>query len=150
MKAFRFRLASVLKVREHEFDLCKRALEAAQTDLLRADSADASARMAVAEAERLSRERLVRGISGGELRTQQRNLIGLRAAQTSAAVEREERQAQVERARTAVSEAWKQVRMLEKLREKKRGEHRVELERAEQALQDEMGLRVVQGQEGIA
>jgi flagellar FliJ protein len=140
MAPFRFRLATLLKLRENERR--QRQLESAQAQeaerILQEQASEVAGEIDWTKAR-------VRSASApGELPVDgilelQRYALQLKAQAMMIARQAATIRAEVERRRQALLEADRQVRMLEKLRERQVAAHRVELEDRERQLLDEIG-----------
>ena len=136
MKRYRFRLETVLRVRRLEEETARLELLAANTSLAgacaRRDDAAAHYRLIPIELGSCSTEDL--------LRTRQRaELAAAALAVREVAVDDAARRA--EAAREAWMAAVSRVKVLERLDERRREEHRLELERDETRFLDDVGAR---------
>ena len=142
-KRFTFRLETVLRVRELHEREAKRKLAAKSAEIARLDTLNAQS------AEEIRREQavLLSGQQGGRLDplALQRSrawIAHLRRTISARQVQRVTLEAQRQELQAAYYEARKQVRMLEKLRERRWGEYVQERNRAEQAESDELARQL--------
>ncbi len=147
MAAFRFRLQTILRLREKERD--ERRRELAQSIQARQILEDHQQQVA-AEWQALN-ERLRDCSQAGEVQVDL--MLALRRYQMMVAAQREflaQQMVQVDeemaRRRERLMEADRQVRVLEMLREKQLEEFRQEEKRAETKVLDEVGARTVQSE----
>ena len=146
MTTFQFRLATLLKLRENErrqrqIELGQ-AMEAERIMMGRADGVAAEIVLAKEKVRAASSPGQVMVDSVLEL---QRYTLQLRAQARTIAEQITQVRAEVERRRLILVEADRQVRILEKLREKQAAAFQFDLQRREQLLLDEMGQKRVRG-----
>jgi flagellar FliJ protein len=152
-KRFRFRLDAVERVRRQRRDEQRRAVAEAIRAVQQVDEHMAR----LNEQIRRSMEEAVAGQRGGPLdlamvRSHEFHRGWLHRQLAGARIARDERSRELARRRRALAEATKQLRVIEKLREKQWQGHIREIEREEQMLADEMTLarycRTVSGVSG--
>jgi len=142
MQPFRFRLATLLRLREAARDERRSALaEAFQVD-------DLLRRQREGVAEELQRLKTLCRVAAGpgqvdvdRLVEAHRFELALRAHGKALDRQREAVAAEIERRRQALAEANRDVRVLEKLRERQAGRHRKEQDRRERKQLDEVALQ---------
>ena len=144
MATFQFRLATLLKLREN--DRRQRQIELGQA--LEAERIITSQAEAIAQEIVLAKEKVRMVSSPGEVLVDsllelQRYTLQLRAQATMIAEQIAKVRAEVERRRLILVEADRQVRVLEKLRDKQSSVFRFSEQRREQKLLDEMGQKKV-------
>lgn len=140
MARFRFRLQTLRRLREiHRDELRVRLAEAFQAERILAEEREALA------AERTGLTALQRRLveygklDVNRLLASQRYQLVLEAQERSLAEQARQLAEEVERRRQAVVEADRQVRALDKLRQRRQSEHRAAAERAEAKRLDEIG-----------
>lgn len=142
MATFQFRLTTLLKLREN--DRRQRQIELGQA--MEAERIISRQAEAIAQEIVLAKEK-VRAVSSlGEVLVDsllelQRYTLQLRAQASVIAEQIARVRAEVERRRLLLVEADRQVRMLEKLRDKQSAAFRFDEQRREQKLLDEMGQK---------
>jgi flagellar protein FliJ len=142
MAKFRFRLATLQKLREvHRDELRSKLAEAVQAQqILEEQSAQVAAE--IANLESMRRKAVTSSsINVDSLLEAQRYQGVLIVQQTKMREQMRLLTAEVERRRAAVVEADRQVKVLEKLHERKLEEHRGERQRAETKVLDEVAAR---------
>lgn len=142
MREFKFRLATLLKLRESTREECRRRL--AETfcvdDLLRRQIEGIDLQITHL------RHRCRAAVNVGQvdidtLVAAQRNEMALRFQRLQNVRQREHVAREIEKCRTTIIEADREVRVLEKLRDKQSARHRTEQHRAEIKELDEMGIQ---------
>lgn len=147
MKRFVFRLASILRLREFEFEQARArwAQLERERSARRAQVEESTER--VARAQRRMADDVAAGSLGRELSLRARGLAVGRFLQAQAESRLEEMDEPCETARTQMIEAQVPVRSLERLRDKQAEAHRAAFLREEQALLDEQAsLRAARSQ----
>ncbi|GAB4128680.1 flagellar export protein FliJ [Thermopirellula anaerolimosa] len=147
MASFRFRLQTILRLRENERDERRRELaQAVQAK----EVLEEYERQTAAEWQRLN-ERLRDCSRVGEVQVDL--MLNLRRYQMTVAAQRdvlkgqmEQVEQEIERRRERLAEADRQVRVLEMLRERQLEEYRREENRLETKILDEMGTRTVRSE----
>ena len=142
MATFQFRLTTLLKLREN--DRRQRQIELGQA--MEAERIISSQAEAIAQEIVLAKEKVRAVSSPGEVLVDpllelQRYTLHLRAQASVIAEQIARVRAEVERRRLMLVEADRQVRMLEKLRDKQSVAFRFDEQRREQKLLDEMGQK---------
>lgn len=135
---FRFRLASVLRVRRAEMERCQRRVAARLASIHELEQRGARLDVEIRRQVEAARQSLC----GGSLAIEQvmwdrHQLARLRRelAETGASIERH--QAELTRERAALSAAHVRVRVLERLEERRRDAHAAEAARIQRAIDDE-------------
>lgn len=141
MKKFSFRLEAVLKLRRHEFERKERAFAVARSRAAQMARDHDAAGAQAAERAAIWIERARLGLDSARVGVEQ---FGLRRAfvdwrETGARVE--EAKAVAEQARIELTAAATKMRALESLRERAKERHRLEVQREEIAILDEIGAR---------
>jgi flagellar protein FliJ len=142
MTTFHFRLATLLRLREATRDERRGALAEAYRvdDVLRQRIEHVARELASLRAQ--SRQAAARGaVDVDRLLEAQRYELALRAAERQLAEQRASVAEEIERRRRDLAEAGREVRVLEKLREKQQWRHNREEARRETKVLDEVGLR---------
>lgn len=142
MATFRFRLQPLMKLREADRDRCREELaEAYRADQFLADR-QAELLQEIEEAKELTRNQSQPGtVSVDALLDTHRYEIVLTAQLNQVAMKRNQVAEEVERRRQALVEADRELRILEKLRERHAREFRRHEEKLETRQLDEVGLR---------
>lgn len=141
--SFTFRLERVRALRERAEDSAKEDLASSLDVRLRGESMLRTASAAVEEARTARRFRAEAGaVSGTDLLAAQAYVEKTEREREAAALELDRREAEVDARRTALEQAARERQVLEKLKERKRDEHRAETARVEGALLDELALSV--------
>lgn len=142
MKKFNFRLQRVMEVRETKEKECQRELALSQEELNRQENL---LEKTVAESKR-SREGLRQALEKSSNAGRLTALDGWRERQEKehrAQSDRTRKQkGEVDRSRKALVQASKEKKILERLRERRRQEHRALTQKEEQAFLDELGCRI--------
>jgi flagellar protein FliJ len=139
MSRFHFRLEPLLKLRESRRDECRAALaEAFRVDEVLRKQFDALEQDLAALREYCRQKSAPGGVDIDRLVEAQRYELVTRSQQRSIVQQRETVAAEIERRRQALVEADREVRVLEKLRERKAEQHRREEELREVKRLDEV------------
>jgi flagellar protein FliJ len=139
MAKFKFRLATLLRIREAARDERRSALaEAYRVDGLLRQQLDGVARDLEALAARRRQAAGPGEVKVDRLVEAQRYEVTLRRQQRQTVRQREAVAAEIERRRQALIEADREVRVLEKLREKQADQHRTAEERRDASRLDEV------------
>jgi flagellar FliJ protein len=141
MKHFRFRLESVLRLREQAEEAarerCAKANGAVESAAARLRAAEA----AIAASDETRRDVLGRGVRVDEIEKLRLHGVLLRERRLVAARELEDRKREAEVARRELLQATQQRETLDKLRDRQRHVYAYEAARAEQKLLDELAGR---------
>lgn len=142
---FNFRLERVRALRERFEDLAKEELAASLSLRLEGEAMLAAAESLQYEAQ-AERRRTVAAheLSGSDLVAHQLYSEQLQRRREAAALELDRRDAEVTARRTALSAAARDRQVLERLKERRRTDHRREAERRDGALLDEMAITLHQ------
>lgn len=140
-KAFRFRLDTLLRLRQQHEDAEKRAVAARMLEVSRTQQRLADIAVAIAR----QTDALRRTTQGEMLAVDDliaaRNWLGrLRRDFLGAQLDLQEQQQRLIAARQQLAEAAKQTKVLSKLKERRRGEYEARQSRAEDILLDEVGV----------
>jgi flagellar FliJ protein len=142
MARFTFRLEPLLKLRQSRRDECRAALaEAYRVDEVLRKQFDGLERELAALREYCRQKSTPGGVDIDRLVEAQRYELVTRAQQQSIAQQRETVAAEIERRRQALMEADREVRVLEKLRERQAEQHRREEELREAKRLDEVATQ---------
>lgn len=140
-KPFRFRLERIRELREHDEDRAREQLASSLGAQLRGQAMLQAAAELVAGAHAERRDGAGTGaIAAGDLQAHQLWLERLQRKRADAELALERASAEVDARRGALVEASRRREALERLKDRKRQEHRVTMERREGALLDEMAL----------
>lgn len=148
MPKFQFRLATLLRLREAVRDERQIALAEAYRadDVLRQRQEELAAELVQLKGS--CRQAAAPGqVDIDRLLAAQRYELSLRAAGVQVSQRREQIGAEIERRREAVVQANRDVRVLEKLRERQADRHRDEEAHREIRLLDEVGARLATGED---
>ena len=141
MARFRFRLQTLRRLREiHRDELRVRLAEAFQAERILADERTALAQERAELADQQRRMVTQGSLDVNRLLASQRYQLLLESQERTLAEQALKLAEEVERRCEAVVEADRQVRSLDKLRERKEQEHRVAAERTEAKRLDEIGM----------
>jgi flagellar protein FliJ len=142
MNTFTFRLATLLKLRENERQQRQVELgQALEAERILQQQADGIAAEIGAAKDNLRAAAAPGEVSADAVLELQRYTLQLRAHAHLIAEQAARIRAEVERRRGVLTEADRQVRILEKLRDKQAAAFRAELEHREVKLLDEIGQR---------
>ncbi len=145
---FRFRLEPVLRLREHRLDRCRHDLAAAVERLAEVEREERAIAAALQAAQDALGRRIQAGVDGGSLAASLDAVDGLRGRYRACARARIDAEHGIGEARSRVAEGHRDVRVLEKLREREREAFRREADRvAQQRLEEAARLAVAQGSE---
>ncbi|HWE03153.1 MAG TPA: flagellar export protein FliJ [Tepidisphaeraceae bacterium] len=149
MPQFHFPLAGVLRHREHLEQECQRNVAGIQQRMREAQDAlrelDQSMQRNIAE---VRENRLVGRLDMGFLAAHRRYIASVQRKGTMMAQKMALMQRELDTARAALSEAAKQRKIIEKLREKQMHRWQQERDRKESAELDEMSMRLFASQSG--
>lgn len=149
----KYKLQRLLEMRERTRDEaalyladCRRELKAAENELNNRRKAVENCRRAQAEMQKALMEKSQSGMKSSEMVTYRQRLSDLRENEKMllAAVEEQKTvvnraEQKVDKALSSLNEAAKEVKVIEKHRENWRDERKIETERREQKLNDEIG-----------
>jgi len=145
MTQFRFRLQSLLKLRMAERDSRREELANAYRADQVLEQRQAALEQEIAEAQRQAKEHAAPGtIHVDRLLNAHRYELVLQAQHQQLARQRQLIAAEIDRRRQALVEADREVRVLEKLREKHAAEYAYREQRADTNQLDEIALRRIQ------
>lgn len=144
-KPFKFRLQSVLEIREDEETKAKEQL--AETMALRNQGRDQlkAAEQLVADADQAARDRKLAPMSIDQLAAQQAWRERLERHRLAAGRQLEEAEGEVTLSRNALVAAHQRRAALDRLKDTKAAAHRADLERIDAAEADEMAIRMHHG-----
>ena len=147
MGSFEFRLQSVLRVREAERDEKRSQLAEAYhvEQVLKGQASQLSDELADVQQEIRNRSKPGQ-IDVDHLLASHRHAIAVRAQQAQLAAQMEQVQTEIQRRRTLLVEADKQVRVLEKLRQRRLQQHRQGQQQAEIKTLDEISAQRYESQ----
>jgi flagellar protein FliJ len=148
MAAFRFRLATLLRLRENVRDDCRAQLAAAQRaqDIIYARIAELSGEIDQLR-QRVGIVSRPGTVDVDQLLEASRYEMTLKAQRQSADEQRRAVEAEVERRRQALVEADREVKTLEKLREQQTTRHQLEQHRRETKQLDATAIQLHYGKE---
>jgi flagellar protein FliJ len=139
-RPFNFRLERVRALRESFEDQAKEELAASLSVRLKGEAMLRAASESFTHAQATRRESAVLELSGQDLLAAQAYIERTSRAHHAAELELDRRDAEVEARRTALIAAARERQVLERLKERRKADHRRESDRAEGALLDEMGI----------
>lgn len=148
-RPFQFRLERVRALREGVEDQAREQLAASLSTRLRGEAMLRAASESFSEAQENLRGSASSESSGHELVAIQAYLDRADRARQAAALELDRQDAEVDARRSALQAAARERQVLERLKERKREEHRREAARVEGALLDEMALTAHRRAEGM-
>ncbi len=142
MSQFKFRLETLMKIRERERDEAREELAKAYqaVDILGEQFRDVAGQQQENESQR-SEVQAVGKISVDSVIEVQRYRLLLRASRNEVVKQIEQVEVEVERRRQVLIEADREVRVLEKLKEKQMQRHAEEQDRIENNQMDEFGTQ---------
>ncbi len=136
--AFTFRLERVRALRERSEDLAREELAASLSLRVQGEGMLRSAEYRLEEARELKRGHRGAPLTGEDLRAAQAYLEQTERMREAAALDLERREADVEAHRGALEAAARERQVLERLKDRRHAEHKVEAARVESGLLDEM------------
>ncbi|MBW3609684.1 MAG: flagellar export protein FliJ [Actinobacteria bacterium] len=140
-RPFVFRLERVRRVRERAEELAQQELASSLQSHRHGEAALGAASSRLDDARRTHPLRAREsGVAGADLRAAQAYLERLAAQRRHAAQELDDRSAEVQARRDALREAARELEVLERLRERRRGEHTRNSERLSAVALDEVAL----------
>jgi flagellar protein FliJ len=139
-RPFNFRLERVRALRESFEDQAREELAASLSVRLKGEAMlrAADERYATAQSER--RDTATLDVTGHDLQAAQAYVERTSRARHAAELELDRREAEVESRRTALLAAARERQVLERLKERRKADHRRESDRIEGALLDEMAI----------
>lgn len=142
MAGFRFRLEAVQRLRKQAMDTCRRDVAIAIRALQEMDEVIADVTAHLEQSTEVQRQsRRVGKIDPQALSTQQLHRGFLQRRLKELGVEREQCVARLETQRAKLEEATKNLKVIEKLREKQWNKYQIDLRRREQSVSDEMAVQ---------
>jgi flagellar FliJ protein len=141
-RPFTFKLERVRALRERKEDLAKEELAASLALRLRGEAMLQAAAENLEQARGLQRASVGAAMTADQLQAAQLYLERTERERESASLDLDRQDAEVESRRMALRTAAREREVLERLKERRRAEHRREADRREGALLDEMALNV--------
>jgi flagellar protein FliJ len=141
-RPFTFKLERVRALRERKEELAKEELAASLALRLRGEAMLQAAAESVEQARGLQRAAAGVAMTAQELQAAQAYLERTERERQSAELDLDRRDAEVDARRTALQGAAREREVLERLKERRRGEHRREADRREGAVLDEMAINM--------
>jgi len=139
-RPFQFRLERVRALRERAEEEAREELASSLAIRMRGEAMLRAAADGVDGARAARRRSSSAVLSGAELRALQAYMERTERTRESAALELDRRDAEVDARRSALAQRSQDRQVLERLKERRAADHRVETERREGALLDEMAL----------
>ena len=139
-RPFQFRLERVRELREHAEDQAREELASSLAIRMKGEAMLRAAADDMGAAHDARRKSSTADLSGAELLALQAYLERAERQRESAALELDRRQAEVDARRQALAVRSQERQVLERLKDRRRDDHRRELERREGALLDEMAI----------
>ncbi len=139
-RPFTFKLERVRALRERKEELAKEELAASLALRLRGEAMLHAAYENVEEARRLQRSAAQHSMTAAELQAAQAYLERTEREREIASLDLDRRDAEVDARRSALQNAAREREVLERLKERRRDEHRREADRRAGALLDEMAI----------
>jgi len=139
-RPFTFKLERVRALRERKEELAKEELAASLALRLRGEAMLHAAYENVEEARKLQRSAALSSMTASELQAAQAYLERTEREREIASLDLHRRDAEVDARRTALQNAAREREVLERLKERRRDEHRREADRRAGALLDEMAI----------
>lgn len=148
-RPFTFKLERVRALRERKEDLAKEELAASLALRLRGEAMLRAAAESMEQAQGVQRAATGSAMTARELQAAQAYLERTERERLSAELDLGRRDAEVDARRIALQNAAREREVLERLKERRRTEHRRESERRQGALLDEMAI-TMHRREGLA
>ena len=148
--SFTFKLERVRALKEQTEERAKEELAASLALRLKGEAMLMSASRNVEDARRVQRQAAETGVSGQDLLAAQAYLERTERERESASLTLFRRDAEVEARRAMLEAAAREREVLDRLKERKREEHRREAERLEGAALDEMAINIHRRARGAA
>jgi flagellar FliJ protein len=139
-RPFNFRLERVRALRESFEDQAKEELAASLSTRLKGEAMLRAASDSFSHAQATRRESAVLEMSGQDLLAAQAYVERTARARQAAELELDRREAEVDARRTALVAAARDRQVLERLKERRKADHRRESDRVEGVLLDEMAI----------
>ena len=141
-RPFIFKLERVRALRERKEELAKEELAASLAHRLRGEAMLHAATETLEDARCKQRETAVVQVTAQDLQVRQAYIERAERERESASLDLDRRDAEVDARRTALQAAARDREVLERLKKRRRDEHRKESERREGAVLDEMALGI--------
>jgi flagellar protein FliJ len=148
-RPFTFKLERVRALRERKEELAKEELAASLAIRLRGEAMLRAAAENVEQARGLQRSAVGTAMSAADLAAAQAYLERTEREHESASLALHRSDAEVEARRTLLQRAARDREVLERLKERKRAEHRREADRREGAALDEMAIGIHRRKRGV-
>jgi flagellar FliJ protein len=139
-RPFNFRLERVRALRESFEDQAKEELAASLSTRLKGEAMLRAASESFSSAQATRRQTAVLEMSGQDLLAAQAYVERTARARQAAELELDRREAEVDARRTALVAAARDRQVLERLKERRKADHRRESDRVEGVLLDEMAI----------
>jgi flagellar protein FliJ len=139
-RPFNFRLERVRALRESFEDQAKEDLAASLSVRLKGEAMLRAASESFTHAQATRRDSATLDLTGQDLLAAQAYIERTSRARQAAELELDRRDAEVDARRTALIAAARERQVLERLKERRKADHRRESDRVEGALLDEMGI----------
>jgi flagellar FliJ protein len=139
-RPFTFRLERVRALRERHEEQAREELATSMSVRMKGEAMLRAASEDVSDAHKVRRQSSTSALSGAELLALQAYLERAERARESAALELDRRDAEVEARRDALTTRSQERQVLERLKDRRRADHKRESERRESILLDEMAL----------
>ena len=141
-RPFIFKLERVRALRERKEELAKEEFAASLAHRLRGEAMLHAAATTLEEARRQQRETAGMPVTAQELQTRQAFIERAERERESASLDLDRRDAEVDARRMTLQAAARDREVLERLKDRRRDQHKKESERREGALLDEMALGI--------
>jgi flagellar protein FliJ len=141
-RPFIFKLERVRALRERKEELAKEELAASLAHRLRGEAMLHAASLTLEEARRQQRELSGEPVTAQDLQARQAFIERAERERESASLDLDRRDAEVDARRMALQSAAREREVLERLKDRRRDQHRKDSERREGALLDEMALGI--------
>jgi flagellar FliJ protein len=141
-RPFQFRLERVRALREHAEEQAQEELANSLAIRLKGEAMLRAASESVDDARDARRRSSSADLSGADLIALQAYMERAQLQRESAALELDRREAEVDARRAALTQRSQERQVLEKLKERRAEDHRVESERRESVVLDEMALNM--------
>jgi flagellar FliJ protein len=139
-RPFQFRLERVRALRERAEEAAREELASSLAVRMKGEAMLRAAAETVDGAREARRHSSTAELSGAELRAMHAYVERTQREQESAALELDRREAEVDARRSALAVRSQERQVLERLKERRREDHRRDMERREGALLDEMAI----------
>jgi flagellar FliJ protein len=149
-RPFQFRLERVRALRERAEDQAREDLASSLAVRMKGEAMLRAAADDMGAAQAARRSGATANLSGAELLALQAYLERTERQRESAALELDRREAEVDARRATLTERSKERQVLERLKDRRREDHRQEMQRREGALLDEMAITNHRRMEGAA